>query len=364
MPSRPSISFRVAASSLSSPFMNFAAKPSMFFPRVTSVTLEAFAASSFSTGDGSGNAEFCAIAGATAIIPTKTSTEIGFFIRISLLFLAAVARRQPLIHFVERVIRDSQCRQYLVARSLALPLLFHAMPRRRSADHSRQHDGCGNPLPPHNVCMPALRCERRSLLHQPALQARWRRPALQRLPHLLFKPVHRLMLHGCTPSIASSLSLAAVSVRVADDSLRSPEASPASPQSLPASGPPGSEEPAPLAAARAASKAIVPIAPPAESSVPLPASHVLPRSPPRDPRPAPAACAEHPSIDSSQHGAASAARVPVTRSLPGSGPSRETHPGRPLLPAHDPRSCAMPARKPSTGARPPVSRNRAARRGP
>src|SRR5579863_6698197 len=207
MPSRPSISFRVAASSLSSPFMNFAANPSMFFPSVTSVTLEALAASSFSTGDGSGNAEFCAIAGATAIIPTKTSTEIGFFIRISLLFLA-VSRRQPLIHFIQRVIRDSQCRQYLVACSLALPLFFHAMPRRRSADHSRQHDGCGNPLPPHTVCMPALRCESRSLLHQPALQARWRRPAFECLAHLLLKPVHRLMLHGCTPSIASSLSLA------------------------------------------------------------------------------------------------------------------------------------------------------------
>src|SRR6266567_4141892 len=66
MPCRPSISLRVAASSSSLPFMNLAAKPSMFLPSVTSVTSEARAASSFSTAGGSGSGESWAAASAAA----------------------------------------------------------------------------------------------------------------------------------------------------------------------------------------------------------------------------------------------------------------------------------------------------------
>ena len=83
------MSWRVLASSLSLPFINLAANPSMFLPSVTSVTLEARAASSFSTGEGSGNGEVCASIGAASVAAPNTKIAIRFFILGSLLLIGA-----------------------------------------------------------------------------------------------------------------------------------------------------------------------------------------------------------------------------------------------------------------------------------
>ena len=52
------------------------------------------------------------------------------------------------------------------------------------------------------------------------------------------------------------------------------------------------------------------------------------------------------------------------RSCPGACPAPEKHPGQSLRPARGRRSCAGPAKRPSTGARPRVVQNPAASRGP
>ena len=92
------MSWRVAASSLSLPFMNFEANASMFLPSVTSVTLDARAASSFSTGGGRGSCEVCANAlPPSATIPSNSAARanrmLRFFIGTPLLSCAAVVGR-------------------------------------------------------------------------------------------------------------------------------------------------------------------------------------------------------------------------------------------------------------------------------
>src|SRR3954447_20406058 len=153
MPSRPSIRCLVAASFSSLPFMNLAAKPSMFLPRVTSGTLEARAASSFSTAGGRGNGEFCGRAGnASTAAPTKpaTSRNIRVFIGISpLLVSGPVVRVQLRIHFVERVAGDAQRDHHLAARffSLAPFLLATQFPLHGAAQRRGHQQSRGHPLP-------------------------------------------------------------------------------------------------------------------------------------------------------------------------------------------------------------------------
>src|ERR1035441_3341654 len=107
MPSRLSISRRVEASSLSLPFMNFEAKASMFLPSVTSVVLEARAASSLSMGGGAGNCEVCAISGVTHAA-ARTIDAMRFFTEVSLLLIGVAVVGQSSAYFIERVIGDSQ----------------------------------------------------------------------------------------------------------------------------------------------------------------------------------------------------------------------------------------------------------------
>ena len=68
---------------MSLPFITLAANPSMFLPSVTSVTLEARAARSFSMGGGAGNCEVCASAIEASVPAPKTKAMIRFFMSIS-----------------------------------------------------------------------------------------------------------------------------------------------------------------------------------------------------------------------------------------------------------------------------------------
>ena len=212
MPSRPSIRWRVAASSWSLPFMNFAAKASMFLPSVTSVTLEARAASSFSTAGGRGNGRSLRLGrqcgDERALSRTYQGQCQSFVSSLDSPYCCSLSwsgsRSQAQIHFVERVPGDAQRRHHLAGAPLRpcgdLRLAAVATPSRRPASPPA-------PGTPPARCHATQQCGvLRSVISRPAprhdlaLEAGGRGPPLQRLLQFLFKFVDVFRFHGCTPS--------------------------------------------------------------------------------------------------------------------------------------------------------------------
>src|SRR5579871_512451 len=186
MPCSPSISLRVAASSWSLPFMNLAAKSSMFLPSVTSVTLLARVASSFSSAGGMGRGESCAsTTRAPAAHPAaiKTKAHPNFRVRIVLFPRAAVPCRQPFVHLIQCMLCNAQSGHHLAARLFATtPILFPLyLPPRQAAEQRRNHQRGGQPQPHHLIPVPPRHLAPAACRHHLLLQPRRSGPTYQRL---------------------------------------------------------------------------------------------------------------------------------------------------------------------------------------
>ena len=175
----------------------------------------------------------------------------------------------------------------------------------------------------------------------------------------------RSALHVRTPSNGSRPWPAAASIRAADGFSPLPAAPQARPQSPPASDPPGSAEPAPRAAASGNVASRLSSRVPSGEVVALrPARRDFRPSPPTDPCRAPAGGAAHRPTRLIATRRSQLQRVLRDfRSCPDSGQAQEKHPGQSLRPGRGRRSCAKPARRPSTGARQRVFRSPAASHG-
>src|ERR1035438_637486 len=199
MPSRPSMRWRAAASSLSLPFMNLAAKASMFLPSVTSVTSEARVANCFSMSGGRGSGEVCAKIGAASAAVARMRIATRLFTWVSLLLIGTAMGGELRIHFIERAVGDAQCGEDLPAGFLAFAHLVCASPGKASANDGRKHHASRETQPHHGMGMQALRTPAVSLLHQLALQAGGRGPAFECLLQFALKVIAGFMLHAFAP---------------------------------------------------------------------------------------------------------------------------------------------------------------------